>query len=498
MSKISQVKLPTNETYDIRDEETRQLAEWNANYGVKNVLKINSDSNSIFTKENDNSVNINGTSSQVATGIYSFFNLNYAGENIQSIPAGTWIVSGTNMTNLRFRYSENGSGKDLGSTGQSLTFTVSSNNLNNNWLRIEATGIYTYSNQYVRIMLRPAFIEDATFKEYAESNTELTEEVNSLYLDTFVVPERGKLIGQQDVTSTQITYSSKATEIGYIRDWYIGTSDEDLIRYATWELEPGGSQNLFPPSLPKIQNTSGLCVYTTGSGKYYVKGKYTGTASSVAFYFALAAPLELFEGDYLCLGNSAVLTSSDIFRLVDTDNNKKDWSIVNSTNRAIEITSSSGATGRIYKQFCLQLRRNVDYDFYLSPQLFNTTIETIPDFKMYDHRLIIRSFPYETLSTDYKDTNIILPRISLQNWAGKAIAKTQAISIYKGNSDDHSYTEIRYNVKFTDNTGGIIQVTGYSLPSLGFKMGKNVFFMSTPNQIKWAPAASGSINFVYY
>lgn len=147
--------------------------------GAKNYLKINIKSRDIFTSDLENTITVNGTSSG-----NSFLNLNYVDASTITIPPGDWVVAGFgDMTNLRFRYNENGIGKIVGNYGDPIKFTVPSDGVTQNNIRIENQVAETaFNNVVIKVMLctKAAWDVSQEFIPYCPTMQELYQRILAL------------------------------------------------------------------------------------------------------------------------------------------------------------------------------------------------------------------------------------------------------------------------------------------------------------------------------
>lgn len=183
MADISKITPPGSQTtYNLKDATAREQANWNANNGVKNLLRVDklytSNSNGVtYTLNSDGSITANGTATSL-----SYITLGYNDSEIRAddlcngnyvlsgCPSGGDFNTGYSLYAAKGNYIrvDTGSGVLLTSTSETDVKVV---------IRV-ASGVTI--NKTFKPMIRPAFIEDTTFEPYALPNTKITPELIEL------------------------------------------------------------------------------------------------------------------------------------------------------------------------------------------------------------------------------------------------------------------------------------------------------------------------------
>ena len=183
MSDINKIRVDST-TYDVKDLKSVHYGEQAKGYVGKNLLKNIGTNTAIqnvtFSVNDDKSVILNGTASND--------NSNFV-INQFTIPAGTYIVTGTHFgnNNLAFQITDYPITKAL--------FTIFSGDTQVTFaedtaicVRISLYKNATYNNFAVYPMIRLSSISDSTYEPYLTPNTEIPDKMS--YVDNMVLGAR--------------------------------------------------------------------------------------------------------------------------------------------------------------------------------------------------------------------------------------------------------------------------------------------------------------------
>ena len=184
MADISQFKDTSGTVHDIRDASTRELAEYNAQNGVKNLLDLSysytySTNGLTFNVDGKNgTITVNGTATantffnvQIAQGVTDFIYNKFVGKVLNGAPTG----SSTSTYRLSVPiYNSSGTyiAEKYNYGGDTKLDAVSNSNKAKLTITVYKNAVLSYV--VFRPMIREAFVEDNTFESFALSNSELT------------------------------------------------------------------------------------------------------------------------------------------------------------------------------------------------------------------------------------------------------------------------------------------------------------------------------------
>ena len=158
------------------DSVKQALSTTNNVLGAKNLLPNNAVSQTVsgatYTVNSDGTITVSGT----ASGTNSYINLV---ENL-SLPNGEYVLSCEGADGHVYAYALIGDTRYNTLEG-SVNFTI--NNQVITRVRVVAVNGYPTSPMTLKVMIRPASIQDATYVPYAMTNRELTKKVTPISSD---------------------------------------------------------------------------------------------------------------------------------------------------------------------------------------------------------------------------------------------------------------------------------------------------------------------------
>lgn len=308
MADITKIKYGSN-VYDIKDADAarQKQADWNTNNGVKNLIEITADSQTIngltFTVDKSKgTIDVKGTSTADTEFVF-------ADLSSMSLHGSKYILSGSPNGNYLSYWITMSYRPSLSSTSAQLrnytgdTPCDMTNGYPNNCSITISNGL-TISDLVFKPMLRYDFIEDSTFVPYAMNNAEITDAIGDLIdglkYAKFTFPRHSNAshtAGWYTICKLASGSSSLATGHWFtlgIRGVWNTTSPITAIFLCAIRLNECQIKEQICPGLGNAFSKIRIAMK---DGIYYIEVYSPGTSSGIFGYqyFTLIGDFELYE-----------------------------------------------------------------------------------------------------------------------------------------------------------------------------------------------------------